>query len=96
MIRIAIIFAVTISIASCTTVQDKEAASAYCECYALKDSLNSASMSEMVELGKKQSECMKQFRSDYDGKISKDGFSEELKKLCPEGHAKAEEMSMFD
>ena len=94
--RIAIVFAVTFSIASCTSKQDKEAASAYCECYALKDSLNSASMSEMLEIGKKQSECMKEFRSDYDGKISKDGFSEELKKLCPEGHAKAEELRMFD
>jgi len=95
--KILIVFAAgALSLASCSSTQDKEAAAAFCDCYTMNDAAESTSLTELMESAQKMGECVKKFQSDYDGKISQDGFSAELKEQCPEAHEKAEEMGMFE
>lgn len=90
------VFAAAALLASCSSTQDKEAAAAFCDCYTMNDAAEATSVTEIMESAQKMGECIKKFQTDYDGKISQDGFSAELKEQCPDAHAKAEEMGMFN
>ncbi len=93
--KLLIVFAAGALLASCSSTQDKEAAGAFCECYSMNDAGDATSVAEILESAQKMGECVKKFQKDYEGKISEDGFSAELKEQCPDAHAKAEEMGMF-
>ncbi|MFK7785920.1 MAG: hypothetical protein AB8B56_12430 [Crocinitomicaceae bacterium] len=93
--KLLIVFAAGALLASCSSTQDKEAAGAFCECYSMNDAGDATSVAEILESAQKMGECVTKFQEDYEGKISEDGFSAELKEQCPDAHAKAEEMGMF-
>lgn len=93
--KLLIVFAAGALLASCSSTQDKEAAAAFCDCYTMNDAGEATSLTEIMEAAQKMTTCMKDFQTEYDGKISKDGFSDELKEQCPDAHAKADEMGMF-
>ena len=93
--KLLIVFAAGALLASCSSTQDKEAAAAFCDCYTMNDSAEATNITEIMEGVQKMTTCIKKFQSDYEGKISQDGFSAELKEQCPDAHAKADEMGMF-
>lgn len=93
--KLLIVFAAGALLASCSSTQDKEAAGAFCECYTMNDAAEATSVADIMESAEKMSTCIKTWQADYDGKISSEGFSAELKEQCPDAHAKAEEMGMF-
>lgn len=93
--KLLIVFAAGALLASCSSTQDKEAAAGFCECYSMNDAAEATSLTEIMESAEKMTECIKTWQSTYEGKISKDGFSDELKEACPDAHSKAEEMGMF-
>lgn len=94
--KLLIIFAAGALLASCSLTQDKEAAEEFCKCYSMNDAAEATSLTEIMESAEKITECVKTWQTTFDGKISKDGFSDELKEQCPDAHAKAEEMGMFN
>jgi hypothetical protein len=93
--KILIVFAAVALLTSCSSTQDKEAAAAFCDCYTMNDVAEATSLTEIMESAKKMTTCIKTWQSDYEGKVSKEGFSDELKEQCPDAHAKADEMGMF-
>ena len=93
--KILIVFAAGALLASCSSTQDKEAAAGFCECYAMNDAGDATSFTEIMETAEKMTKCITDWQEKFDGKISKDGFSSELKEQCPDAHSKAEEMGMF-
>lgn len=94
--KLLIVFAAVALLASCSTTQDKAAAAAFCECFSMNDAAEATSLTEIMETAEKMTECVKTWQTTFEGKISKDGFSDELKEQCPDAHAKAEEMGMFN
>lgn len=94
--KLLIVFAAGALLASCgSSTEDKAAATAFCDCYTMNDAADATSLTEIMESAEKMTTCIKTWQSDFEGKISKDGFSEELKESCPDAHSKAEEMGMF-
>lgn len=82
-------------LASCSSTQDKEAAAGFCECYSMNEGAEATSFTEIMESAEKMTKCITSWQEKFDGKISKDGFSAELKEQCPDAHSKAEEMGVF-
>lgn len=91
--KILIVFAAGVLLASCSSSQDKEAAAELCE--HLKIGGESTNFIELMEATQKKSEKLKEWQAKYNGKIT-DGFEEELKTTCPDGHKSATEMGLFD
>lgn len=94
--KLLIIFAAGALLASCSSTQDKEAAAGFCECFSMQASAESTDLTELMESAEKMTTCVTDWQAKFKGKISKEGFSEELKKACPDAHAKAEEMGVFN
>lgn len=95
--KVLMIFAAGALLASCSSKQDKEAAAGFCECYNIQDeAAQSTSVTEIMEAAEKMQTCVKSWQATFEGKISEDGFSSELKEKCPDAHKKAEEMGMFN
>lgn len=94
--KLLIVFAAGALLLSCSSTQDKEAAGGFCECYTMNDAGEATSFTEIMESAEKMTTCIKSWQKEFEGKISKDGFSDELKEQCPDAHAKAEEMGMFN
>ena len=93
--KLLIVFAAGALLASCSSKQDKEAAAGFCECVNTQDAAESTNFEELMAAQEKMATCVTDWQTKFDGKISKEGFSEELKKACPDAHATAEEMGMF-
>jgi hypothetical protein len=94
--KLFIVFAAGALLASCSSTQDKEAAAEFCECYTMNDAAEATSLTEIMESAEKMTKCIKSWQEKFEGNVSKDGFDEELKKTCPDAHAKADEMGMFE
>ncbi len=93
--KLLIVFAAGALLASCSSTQDKEAAAGFCTCFEMQAAAESTDFTELMEGVEKMTTCVKDWQAKFDGKISKEGFSEELKKACPDAHASAEEMGVF-
>lgn len=98
-------FAVGALLASCSANQDKEAAADYCACFEMAEETSEAagdsqSFTEMMEAVNetkaKMTECMEAWKTKYEGKITKEGFAEEVKKKNPEVYEMAEKQGVFD
>lgn len=93
--KLLIVFAAGALLASCGSSQDKEAAAGFCECYTMNGAAESTNFAELMESAERMTECVKAWQVTFKEKITKDGFSAELKEQCPDAHTKAEEMGMF-
>lgn len=94
--KLLIVFAAGVLLASCSSTEDKAAAAGFCECYSMQaDAAESSSLTEMMEAAEKMTTCVTAWQEKFKGKISKDGFADELKAACPDAHSAAEEMGVF-
>lgn len=93
--KLLIVFAAGAFLTSCSSGQDTEAAAEFCDCVSLSDAAESTSLMEILESTEKRKACLVDWQEKYDGKIT-EGFGDVLKESCPDGHAQAEEMGMFD
>jgi hypothetical protein len=95
-------------LASCgASGDDVNAAKDYCECFDMAEAVkektaNATTTDELIELSTTladdiaaSNECILGWQTKYEGKLSTDGFSDELKKLSPEAHAEAKEAGVF-
>ncbi|MDG1428358.1 MAG: hypothetical protein P8M19_05175 [Crocinitomicaceae bacterium] len=102
------IMATGLLLASCGASEDDvNAAKDYCECFDMAEAVkektaNATTASELLELSttmaddiKASNECILTWQTNYEGKLSKDGFGEELKKLSPEAYDDAQEAGVF-
>lgn len=80
---------------ACSSANDSEAASEFCDCASLGNAAESTSLMEILESTKKRKACMKEWQDKYDGKITED-FSNVLKESCPDGYTLAEEMGLLE
>lgn len=90
-----IAFAAGALLTSCSSSSalDKEAAAELCE--HLKVGEETTNVIELVEATQEKSKKFKEWQAKYNGKLT-DGFEEELKTACPEGHKSATEMGLFE
>ncbi len=94
--KLLIVLAAGAFLTSCSSTEDKAAAAGFCECYAMQaDAAESTSLTEMMESAEKMTACVQTWQEKFKGKISKDGFSKELKDACPDAHATADQMGVF-
>lgn len=92
--KLMIVFAAGVLLASCSNSQDKEAAAEFCTCFNMGAG-ESTDFMELMEAQEKMQKCVTSWQAKFKEKVTKDGFSTELKKACPDAHAQAEEMGMF-